>query len=297
MNDNPKIQNEIDIVRKFANVTPDKITFHDKGFLSRGYVISNGEIVFKFPKYPHVNYENEVITLDFLREQNFSEILDINLQRVNKDWTDTSTYRHIGFYGVPGESIADLQRKSAQLDTHYIGTQLGKFLSKMHEQNKATTIGETLEDEINRDIEIWKNMDTDAKEFLNQHFTKSDQTLINKLVTQYVPAELRKLGEQLVYSHSDIHEGNVFIDSKEKVGIIDFDNAGFYDAARDFARMDNDDILSAMLNTYGANESLRKKIEIRRDIVRPFTMLARLLFPEDYIEKAKDTVEKYKNLL
>ena len=59
------IQKEIELICKLAKVRQDEIKLNDKGVLSRGYVINNGEIVFKFPKQDTTRYDNEVMVLKF----------------------------------------------------------------------------------------------------------------------------------------------------------------------------------------------------------------------------------------
>ena len=289
-------EKEIALICKLTGANPKQVAMNDKGFLSRAYIIDNGRIVFKFPKYDFVKYDNEVFALNFLKQHKFSETLGINFQRINKDWTDTKDYKMLGVFGIIGTTLADLQRNNAKLDIAWIGGKLAWFLTNLRTHKIRTKVGETLEQEIKLDLQLWENRDDRAKELLNKNFTKEQQELLNYLMTTYMPQELSKLGQNLVLSHSDLHEGNILISENGSVGIIDFDNLGYYDEARDFMRMDNDDILNIMLDGCEASETLRRKVEIRRDINRPLTMIARNLFADDYLPKIKQVVTKYKDI-
>lgn len=44
--------NELQIIEQLTGVAQDQIKLADDGFWSRGYVIDNGRIVFKFKKSP-----------------------------------------------------------------------------------------------------------------------------------------------------------------------------------------------------------------------------------------------------
>jgi len=286
---------EIELICNLAGVCPNDIRLYDKGYLSRGYVINDGEIVFKFPKQDFVKYDNEAMVLGFLDNTNFVNELNINLQRVNQAWTDEKDFRYIGFHGVRGESVSDMFKKDkiTPKQARGIGKQIAKFLLKLHAQQVETTVCKTLDDEIKEMLRIWQGRKLYAKEIFDKNFTEQEQMMMDKLVTNYVPTKLGELGERLVFSHGDMHEGNTFIDGIGKVGLIDFDNAGYYDEARDFMRVDDDDILNAMLDAYNDNITFRQKVEIRREIIRPLTMLAQNLFPDDYLQRAKETVKKY----
>ena len=276
------MQREIEQVCKLAGVQPEDIVLHDRGVISRAYVFRDGEVVFKFAKSSLADYENEARVLDFINTLK----LGVGTPRVN--WRD-EFHNFIGLHGVVGQPLSAMLRKNISVNKYHVGKELGKFLRKLHKQALKTCY-KLLDVEIEDMRAVWNNRD---REYFDRHFSAEEQSLMHVLMTAYVPTELRKLGEKLVLSHSDLHEGNVIIGDKASVGVIDFDSAGHYDEARDFARMDDDVILNAMLDAYGADATLREKVRIRREIVRPFSMLAQGLFVDDYLPWARRTLAKY----
>ena len=95
------IEEELQIISNLTGVDKDDIKYSDDGFLSRGYIIENGRIVFKFKKQPEVSYKNEVKMLNFLNSLN----LDINLQKVG--WVSEND-NYLGLYGVVGKSPGEI---------------------------------------------------------------------------------------------------------------------------------------------------------------------------------------------
>lgn len=108
---------------------------------------------------------------------------------------------------------------------------------------------------------------------------------IDALITREMPDMLRGLGEKRVFPHADLGDGNIFIDGGGKVGVIDFNESGYIDEASDFMDITDNDLCAVMLDTYGADENLRKKVEMQRRI-RPIFVL------DVYAERDEDTVQK-----
>ncbi len=75
-----------------------------------------------------------------------------------------------------------------------------------------------------------------------------------------------------MFSHGDLGDGNIYIDENGQVGVIDFNESGYLDEAADFMDIMDADICGAMLDRYGADETLRRKVEIRR-AVRPMFVI------------------------
>ena len=92
------ITKEVEIIKKLTGVDNDKIHLSDDGFLSRGYVIEKGRLVFKFRKYPDVTYTHEIRNLDYLNQHD----MGVNLQSVAFQTDDDS---YLGIYGVSGLSL------------------------------------------------------------------------------------------------------------------------------------------------------------------------------------------------
>ena len=71
------INEELQIVSNLTGVAPENIKYSDDGFLSRGYVIDNGRIVFKFKRNSDVSYKNEIKMLDFVNSLNLIVYKDL----------------------------------------------------------------------------------------------------------------------------------------------------------------------------------------------------------------------------
>lgn len=101
-----------------------------------------------------------------------------------------------------------------------------------------------------------------AKKTLAKYFNSEELVHIDKLMMGEMPHTLHELGEKLVFSHADLGDGNIFIDSDGKIGLIDFNEAGYIDEASDFMDITDDALCSVMLDIYGADENLRRKVEM-----------------------------------
>lgn len=89
---------EIELIKDLTGVDDSRIRFSDDGFMSRGYVIDGGRLVFKFKKRSDTTYVHEIQNLDYLNRQD----LGVNLQSVAFRSADD---RYLGIHGVPGVSL------------------------------------------------------------------------------------------------------------------------------------------------------------------------------------------------
>ena len=266
-----------------------KIKIKEDGFLSRGFVVDNGKLVFKFPRKADVQYNTEIENLNYINSLN----LGINLQKVA--YIDENN-QYLGIYGVLGCSLEDADLTEDQQKE--IGTQLGVFLKKLHQIENYNGMPCTL----NAEIEAWQNRVKFVQEFIVKTFTEQEQEIINKLMFEYMPNKLRELGEKLVFSHADLGDGNIFVDENYKIGVIDFNESGLLDEAGDFMDVSSDVIREAMLNAYGANTELREKVEIRRDVrslivLKPYLSRNNAATINSLVESIKNTLKKYEHLL
>ncbi len=253
-----------------------KIKVKEDGFISRGFVIDNGKLVFKFPRRADVSYETEIDNLNYIN----SLKLGVNLQKV----------------GVIGNSLEEV--KLSEDEQRAIGKQLGLFLKKLHKIKERNGMPCTLKTEI----EAWQNRVKFVKDFISKTFSEKEQEIINILMFEYMPSKLNRLGENLVFSHGDLGDGNVFVDDKLKVGIIDFNESGLLDEAGDFMDISSDIIREEMLNAYGANQNLREKVEIRRDIrslivLKPYLTRNNPQVISELVGNIRQTLSKYEHLL
>lgn len=263
---------EIERIKDLTGVEESRIHFSDDGFMSRGYVIDGGRIVFKFKKCSDTTYVYEAQTLGYLNRQD----LGIHLQRVAFKAADDT---YLGIYGVPGISLEQYTLNDASRMS--IGRQLGEFLRKLHPLKPKTGLVYPLDSLIG----IWQARYIKAKKTLAKYFNSEELVHIDKLMMGEMPHTLHELGEKLVFSHADLGDGNIFIDSDGKIGIIDFNEAGYIDEASDFMDITDDALCSVMLDIYGADENLRRKVEMQRRI-RPIFVL------DVYAERDENSVQK-----
>jgi thiamine kinase-like enzyme len=203
--------------------------------------------VFKFPKVSWTNYKNEARALEALKNFDFG----VEIQSVNHLCPDG---KYISLNGIIGESI---KNPNAQ-----IGAKIGRFLKKLHGEKINTDYGLW----INVEMEMWKSRYRAGISYFKKHFSATERKILDKLVLEHFPAELKRLGEDLVFSHHDLNLNNVLLCKNGKIGVIDFEHAGIYDRATDFMCMPTGEILNAMIKNYGADEILKQKIMYRRQM-------------------------------
>ena len=253
------IGEELQIVSKLTGIDQKEIKFSDDGFLSRGYIIDNGRIVFKFKKQPDVNYENEIKMLNFVNSLN----LNINLQKVG--WiSDDNSY--LGIYGVIGKSLESLNLTDDKRKNY--GKQIGLFLQKLH----LTECEDTEKLGVNEELKVWQERFEKSKDLLSHYFNGEEIEKMNDFAYSFAPARLSSLGEKMVFSHGDLGMGNIFVDSNDKIGIIDFSESVYLDEAADFMDIEDDRLCQEVLDTYNADDALREKVAIRR-IFRPMFVI------------------------
>lgn len=266
-----------------------KIKVKEDGFISRGFVVDNGKLVFKFPRRADVSYETEINNLNYINSLD----LGVNLQKVAYS---SQTNEYLGIYGVIGNSLEEV--KLSENEQREVGKLLGIFLKKLHQIKGHNGMPCSLTDEI----EAWQNRVKFINDFIVKTFSKKEQETINALMFEYMPNKLNKLGEKLVFSHGDLGDGNVFVDDKIKVGVIDFNESGLLDEAADFMDISSDIIREEMLNAYGATKDLREKVEIRRDIrslivLKPYLTRNNPQVISNLVENIRQTLTKYEYLL
>ncbi len=245
------IRQETDTVMRLTGAEERQITLSDDGFLSRGYVIDRGRIVFKFRKRPDTDYDGEIRILNELQRLE----LGVNLQSVGWTAADGS---YLGLHGVLGRSLERTRMAVAQKQD--VGRQLGGFLRRLHAAAPEHVPVCSLADEI----AAWQRRFLAGHEIFETHFTPGETARMTAFVMDEVPEALTGLGEKLVFSHGDLGDGNIYIDENGRVGVIDFNESGYLDEAADFMDISDADICGEMLDRYGADDTLRRKVQIRR---------------------------------
>jgi aminoglycoside phosphotransferase len=243
---------EIERVTELTGVAEEQIKLHDDGYWSRAYVVNGGEFVVKFPKYDNVDYENEAKFLNLINTM----ALPINVQKLK--WLAEDN-RCIAIYGVRGTPLSKLENITVE-QKQSIGKQIGTFLKLLHSL-KTDYSGKNL------DVELleYKQCYDDCTDFFAKHFSREEQKALDYLIYDYLPTMRRSLGENLVFSHADIWEPNILLDENGVVGIIDCNNAGYFDEAADFI-VEDETLRGFILEHYGASEILCKKADVKYDM-------------------------------
>lgn len=264
------IEKELQIVSSLTGINKENIKFSDNGFLSRGYIIDDGRIVFKFKKWSEITYKNEIKILNFVNSLN----LNVNLQKVGWVSKDDS---YLGIYGVIGDCLKGLTLSDEQCKDY--GAQIGNFLKKLHE----TDFKGAEAFPIKREITAWQERYERSKDILSEYFNPKEIKKMDDFIYTILPKELLALGEKLVFSHGDLGLGNIFVDKNGKIGIIDFSESVYLDESADFMDMEDDKLLKEALDTYGADNVLRQKVALRR-VVHPMFVIG------TYRDRSKDQI-------
>lgn len=267
--------NHYEIIEALTGRKKEEITFSDNGFLSYGYILNDGELIFKFRKNSDVSYKNEIKLLEFLNAQKLS----VNLQKVAFVSPDDS---YLGLYGVKGFCIESKELSDETRET--IGTQLGKFMKKLHSLSPDCSGTYKLDYELY----AWQERFLKSLPVISRYFNEEETEALKKIMLETAPQKLLGLGESYVFSHADLGEGNIFLDENGKVGVIDFNESGYADEAADFMDIEDDLICEVALSVYSADNTLREKVRIRR-------MLRPLFVIEAYSIRGDEAVERYIN--
>lgn len=269
------INEELRLVSDLTGASQNDIKLSDDGFLSRGYVIDGGRIVFKFKKQPGLGYKDEIRTLNFVNTLD----LGVNLQKVG--WVSHKD-EYLGVYGVMGKSLESIRLTNENCKNY--GEQIGLFLKRLH----SAEYGEAEKVSIDEEIKAWQSRFEKSKDVLSRYFNDEEIKRMSDFIHSYVPARLDSLGEKLFFSHGDLGMGNIFVDGSGKIGIIDFSEAVYLDEAADFMDIEDNGLRREVLDAYGADSCLREKVEIRR-AVRPMFVIG------TYRERPEETILRFVN--
>jgi len=278
-----------DEVRKVQEIfdveDAERIVFNDRGWFSRVYVVDGGKYVVKFRREKvatREEYEVETETLRVLGSLQ-TDVMLPKLVAVGND------FEYIAYEGVVGTGFYKVLSGLSLEQRQAVGVALGVFLRQLHglELPKAKLFD--LEWEINKMQESYLTV----VEVLKERLEAGVMGRVDDFMMKQMPERIRELGLGKRFCHGDLGLWNMFYDEAERLGIIDFGNAGYYDESKDFWGLTDDEILSSALESYGSNEVLREKVEIRRKCI----LFSDLVF---YTTKGKEddiagVVEKVKN--
>ncbi len=240
------------------------ITFDGEGWDSRVYLVDDGTIVFKFPRSPAVRaaYRNEIAVLQRV------ESLGLPLWTPRVRWVGPDD-AYFGYEGMHG-TAADLSREAAA-GRRSIGRAIGGFARALHALAVPglRTVG--IEDEIRDFQRQW----AEAGPVAAARFTPAERSRLDAFYAAVMPAEMRRLGGDLVLSHGDLGPWNIVVDrdrdrdiddGEGTIGVIDFGDVCRCDRAKDLVGMYEPVALDAALEAYGDSGdagTLRERIAVR----------------------------------
>jgi len=246
-----EIKDELEIVKRLTGISNEsRIEINEVGWTSRVYIISGGKIIFKFPRNAKFMEEckHEVAVLKMLGEHNFC----LNVPVLNWVAEDNS---YFGFYGVPGKPLKEVIAHLNEEQKIEIGTQIGEFLRQLH---KLKTSGGIRKQTIEEQTIEYQNWYRKGRNLLKDFFSERELKRIDDFFTHEVPTCMIGTGK-LVFCHGDLDYNNTLIDSENRVGIIDFGDAGLYDKSQDFRGIEDEILLVAMMKAYGSDEVINKE--------------------------------------
>lgn len=248
-------ESEKSVVRSLLGLDDDDaVVFDDEGWDSRVYLVEGGEAVFKFPRSPKVRaqYVQEIAVLRMLEEAHDT----VTTPRVR--W-ESPSLDFIGLEGIVGDQLGHVIDTLSESDKREIGGSLGRFLRHLHTLVLPNARVVTIEDEIEefqRDYRI-------ALGSIDDHFTRGERGVIDDFFGSALPDELRRLGSEPRLCHGDLGLYNIVIDRGGKPAVIDFGDLGIYDRSKDFIGLDDEILLRAAVEAYGAEQTLGDRIAIR----------------------------------
>ncbi len=261
------IESELKIVKHLTGVCDNRIVVDETGWTSRVYIIDGGKIVFKFPRNAKFREEckHEISVLKIINEQ----VFNLSVPVLNWIGEDNS---YFGFYGVEGKPLGTVIDELSEQQKVDIGTQLGGFLRQLHSISingygdiRAQTLEEQAEEYLN-----WYRKD---RGLLNDFFGERELKRLDDFFDCQVP-ECMTGTCRLVFCHGDLDYNNTLICAGNRVGIIDFGDAGLYDRSQDFRGMDDGVLRKAMIGAYGTDEVISEEAaEISSKMIDVLNML------------------------
>ena len=239
-------ENEIEIVKHLSGVSDEsRIAVSEIGWTSRTYLVDSGRIVFKFPRTQEFRSEceQEIAVLETLKRHSF------NVRTPILEWT-TQDNAYFGFYGVEGKPLKESIHTLSAEKKAAIGTQLGGFLKQLH---SISDYGEVRSQTPDEQVTEYTEMYQADRGLLEPFFSESELEVLDDFFARDVVHCMAGTGE-LVFCHGDLDCNNVLVDDENRVGVIDFGDAGLYDRSQDFRAMDDPVLRSAMMEAYGGGE-------------------------------------------
>ena len=276
-----KNTHELEIVKRLTGASDERISVNEVGWTSRVYIVNGGEFVFKFPRSKKHKEEcrHEANVFKLLSKYEFC----VGVPRLN--W-ETEDDEYFGYFGVQGTSLAEVFPTLDDRQKEDIGRQLGEFLRQLHGiTDYGKMEAQTTSQRTQECLELYQ----DGRGKLAEFFDEAEIKAIDEFFANSVPKCMHGVGEY-VFSHGDLGDNNILIDSENRVGVIDFGDAGLYDITQDFRGIEDEVVLSAMMVAYGRGEILSR--QAAEDTAKMIDVLVLLHYVKENDPSVADRVER-----
>lgn len=245
-----------------GTIQKSDIEFLDVGWDSRVFHVKKSNLYFKFPRSKKIQnrYTQEIAALKLAAS------IEPNIAFPRILFEDPSN-RYVGYKGVGGMPLTKVISNLSMQEKQRVGEQIGSFLKLFHDQTVPGARHITAKDEI-RQLHEWYNKGAPT---LREELNKTEQKRLEELVYEEWPRQLLEFSPDPGLCHGDLHFPNIFIGKHRGLGIIDFGDVGYYDRSKDFIDLDDEAIFETALKTYGDSPELRKKIELRKQLIQIIT--------------------------
>ncbi len=272
-NDIEIITKEKEIVSSITNEAFEEIEFIDIGWTSRVYIINRGELVFKFARNNEVikEYKSEILTYKYFEKKSFEVKLPVvKFQETN--------LRYFGYEGVIGQTLDKCIDNLSKKEKIIIGQRISEFLKVLHESN----LPNLNKFDINYEEKEFFEKFCISEKFLKKNLTPEIFSAIEFFLREKIKNDIEKLNPNMKLCHGDLGLWNIIF-NENQIGIIDFGDVGYYDSSIDFSGIRDLVMYNSLVKNYGCNESMLKKIDIRK-IILPILEIPYFLEQNNKIE-------------
>ena len=232
----------------------DEIRFEDEGWDSRVYLVNGGEAVFKFPRSAEiqVGYAREIAVLRMVESR------DLAVRTPKVRWVGPG-HSYFGYLGIPGRTLENVGLLPPE-ERGQIGRMLGRAARELHTLEIPGMRVMSIDDEI----AYFQQKYLLAAPVVGQHFSARQRLALDEFYSEFMPAEMTRLGGEPRLCHGDLGPWDVVVGTDASVGIIiDFGDVCQCDRSKDLIGLFDPVMLDAALGAYGDSERLREKIAVR----------------------------------
>ena len=256
---------ELQLAREVFNLAQNEfLTVNDVGWTSRVYLYRQGERVIKFPRYEAVRqeYANECSLYAYLESCYFASV------QLPQLWAIGLNYDYVAYTGIPGETLDLACEKNSfdEVQKLSLGRRIGAFLKVFH----GLAFEHCAEETPQQEVEVLKQKYRLSLPYLQVHLTDEEILLLTTLVTRAFSEKILQFQYEPVLCHGDLGLWNMVYRQTPagiQLGIIDFGDICYGDAARDFVGLSDPVLRDAALRVYGELSALDERVFYRQQIL------------------------------